>query len=248
MDDLDEGILAPLPDGTDVVPDQPAQPEAEGVDTTSDMPPESGAADGNVSTDMDTGGGSDALMEGEEEPQSSATAIGTPAASLGTQVGSFTDREDDRISSRLPTVTSAQDAPLVMADDLPALLAYSADFDPARVVGPAMSIILVDIGELGPQDAAISQLPFPVTFGVDVLADDAAQRARAYRDKGLEVLAMVGLPEGATPQDAAVILDNARATMPSLSAFSTCLPPATRCRAKSPRRSWPWRRAAAMRS
>jgi len=102
---------------------------------------------------------------------------------------------------------------MVVAEDLPALLAYSADFNETPS-GPVMSVILVDIAQLGPEDAALSHLPFPVTFAVDAMASQAGERALAYRDKGMEVLSMISLPDGATPQDAAVILSEAANLVP----------------------------------
>ncbi|WP_417247760.1 divergent polysaccharide deacetylase family protein [Celeribacter sp.] len=217
-----EGEGDTLPDGdamgeTPVLP-APEAPEPQVDDTMGEAPtPPSMPGMGKT---VRVPEGADTAPEQPQMPEDGASDIGDTSSPLGEKVGSFTDRADDRISTRLPTISNgdagedASEAPVVMADALPALVAYSADFDASRVTGPMMSIVLVDIGELGPEDAAISQLPFPVTFGVDVLAPDAATRARAYRDRGLEVLAMVGLPDGASPQDAAVILDNARATMP----------------------------------
>lgn len=147
-------------------------------------------------------------------------ADGTPKEPMiGEQVTSFTEREDSRKSTRLPTVApqadaaAGADAPIVVAEDLPALVANSADFN-GEVAGPMLSIVLVDIAQLGPEDAAIQNLPFPVTFGVDVLATEAGARAQAYRDSGLEVLAMVGLPDGAQVTDVATTLAQAREIMP----------------------------------
>ena len=157
-------------------------------------------------------------MPDTEPDAKSGTMLGESAqAPLGAKVGSFTDREDTRKSTRLPSVSNkaaTEDAPVIMAEDLPALVAYSANFDGTAVNGPMMSVILVDVAQLGPDDAAIANLPFPVTFGVDVLAAAAGERALSYRNKGLEVLAMVGLPEGATPQDAAMTLAQAEEIMP----------------------------------
>jgi polysaccharide deacetylase 2 family uncharacterized protein YibQ len=154
----------------------------------------------------------------EMEAAPNATLEEGPAAEAmpGHQVGSFTDRTDSRVSTRLPSISSSNaeaSAPLVVADDLPALLAYSANYT-ATPPGPVMSVILMDIAELGPEDKELAKLPFPVSFAVDALATQAGARAMAYRDKGLEVMAMVGLPEGATPQDAAVTLSQAEELVP----------------------------------
>jgi polysaccharide deacetylase 2 family uncharacterized protein YibQ len=139
---------------------------------------------------------------------------------VGTKVGSFTDRKDTMKSTRLPSVTASRTgsamtdaAPMIVADDLPAIMAYSADYSKAGTA-PEMSVILVDIGELDPTSAQLSTLPFPVTFAVDALAPGATARAQMYRQAGLEVLALIGLPDGATAQDVAVTINQARDLMP----------------------------------
>lgn len=160
-------------------------------------------------------------MTGEDTPEATAPEIalqGQSSSGLGQKVGSFTDREDERVSSRLPSIASGAatgdvTAPVVVADDLPALLAYSADYT-ATPTGPIMSIVLVDIAALGPDDRELTQLPFPVTFAVDAFAAGASDRAMDYRSKGMEVLAMIGLPEGATPQDAATTITQAAELVP----------------------------------
>jgi polysaccharide deacetylase 2 family uncharacterized protein YibQ len=77
-----------------------------------------------------------------------------------------------------------------------------------------MSVVLVDIGEIDPNAALLTNLPFPVTFAVDALAPGATERAQMYRQNGFEVLALIGLPEGATAQDVAVTITQARDLMP----------------------------------
>lgn len=135
---------------------------------------------------------------------------------IGTKVGSFTDRQDTLKSNRLPSVSrSAQEdaAPMVVADNLPALVAFSADYTKVGKA-PNMSVILVDIGEIDPDAGLLGNLPFPVTFAVDALAPGASDRAQLYRKNGFEVLALIGLPDGATAQDVAVTINQARDLMP----------------------------------
>jgi hypothetical protein len=135
---------------------------------------------------------------------------------LGTKVGSFTDRNDAMKSTRLPSVTGsamADAAPVIAAEELPAIVAFSADFTKSSTA-PEMSVILVDIGELDPTSPQLANLPFPVTFAVDALAPGAGERAQMYRTAGLEVLSLIGLPEGATAQDVAVTINQARDLVP----------------------------------
>ncbi|WP_417245532.1 divergent polysaccharide deacetylase family protein [Celeribacter sp.] len=195
------------PDGVDLPGATPSAPEGTSM--------EEGMDDTTTDSDTDTDETLNTMPEVKiMSPEDAATE-----ALPGQKVGSFTDRNDSRVSSRLPSITdapatdTAEAAPMVVADDLPALLAYSADFNETPS-GPVMSVILVDIAQLGPEDAALSHLPFPVTFAVDAMASQAGERALAYRDKGMEVLSMISLPDGATPQDAAVIMSEAANLVP----------------------------------
>ncbi|MFT6651255.1 MAG: polysaccharide deacetylase 2 family uncharacterized protein YibQ [Celeribacter sp.] len=135
---------------------------------------------------------------------------------IGNKVGSFTDRKDTMKSTRLPSMSkSAMEdaAPVISATDLPAIMAFSADYTKTGTA-PEMSVILVDIGDLDPNSPQLANLPFPVTFAVDALAPGASERAQMYRTAGLEVLALIGLPEGATAQDVAVTINQARDLVP----------------------------------
>ncbi len=193
------------PDGIDLPAATPSAPEGTGMEEGMD--------------DTATDSGTDETLNTTPEVKIMSPEDAATEALPGQKVGSFTDRNDSRVSSRLPSITdapatdTAEAAPMVVAEDLPALLAYSADFNETPS-GPVMSVILVDIAQLGPEDDALSHLPFPVTFAVDAMASQAGERALAYRDKGMEVLSMISLPDGATPQDAAVILSEAANLVP----------------------------------
>ena len=62
--------------------------------------------------------------------------------------------------------------------------------------------------------AALRSFPYPLSFAIDANLPDAAERAAAYRAEGLEVLAMVDLPAGATPTDAEVSIAAALNAVP----------------------------------
>lgn len=66
---------------------------------------------------------------------------------------------------------------------------------------PLLSVLLVDAGPDGIATAALSGLQFPVTFAVPVDLPDAAERARAYRAAGFEVMAMVPSDDRGTLSD-----------------------------------------------
>ncbi|MEM9576145.1 MAG: divergent polysaccharide deacetylase family protein [Pseudomonadota bacterium] len=134
--------------------------------------------------------------------------------------------------NRLPTLdaaapipdASAADATDEVSDapertDLPPIERFAAVFDNPENK-PLMTVILIDDGvdipALPTGLSAIQQLPHPVSFAVDALLPDAADRMRTYRAAGFEVLAMVDLPEGARAADAEVSLSVALDAMPEV--------------------------------
>jgi len=96
---------------------------------------------------------------------------------------------------------------------------YRVDFE-APDGKPLMAVILMDEGADLDADAigldAIKSLPYPVTFSVNALLPDAADRMAAYRAAGFEVLAGIDLPAGATATDAEVNLSVALEELPEV--------------------------------
>jgi polysaccharide deacetylase 2 family uncharacterized protein YibQ len=97
--------------------------------------------------------------------------------------------------------------------------AYAVAFENAENK-PAIAVILMDDGvdraATGTSMTALRALPYPVSFAVDALLPDAAERMRDYRAAGFEVLATVDLPEGARASDAEVNLAIALEAMPEV--------------------------------
>lgn len=85
---------------------------------------------------------------------------------------------------------------------------------------PLMAVILMDEGVDLSDNAvgleAIKALPYPVSFAVNALLPDAAERMAAYRSAGFEVLAGIDLPAGATAADAEVNLSVALEKLPQI--------------------------------
>lgn len=78
---------------------------------------------------------------------------------------------------------------------------YARRFDGAQGK-PLFAILLQDIGAAGMDRAELAKLPFPVTFVVDPLAQDAREAEDIYRAAGQEVLMLAnGIPTGATASD-----------------------------------------------
>ena len=152
-----------------------------------------------------------------EEPESDGSeqqiAQARPAVrpSIGRPASSIINREQ----------SSDEEAPIVeapaAAPDGPPISAYSARFENPDEK-PLMSIVLIDgATDLANADTGLTALqsfPYPLSFAVDATAPDAQERMTAYRNAGFEVLALMNLPVGATPQDAAVNLDAALDAVP----------------------------------
>ncbi|MEM9580450.1 MAG: divergent polysaccharide deacetylase family protein [Pseudomonadota bacterium] len=108
-------------------------------------------------------------------------------------------------TDRLPSVGNDEeadaDSPTAMAPPPLERFAVTVEYDETK---PLMSIVLIDDGttELGFE--ALESFPYPLTFAVDASASDAAERMASYRASGLEVMAMVSMPQGATAADAEV--------------------------------------------
>ncbi|MBU2941695.1 divergent polysaccharide deacetylase family protein [Shimia thalassica] len=111
-------------------------------------------------------------------------------------------------SSRLPTVSDAgegADAVEEMAKTRPFdVNAEPFEADPGK---PVMSIVLIDDGTANIDVQALGSFPYPLSFAVNTLAPDVADRVAQYRGMGFEVLAMIDLPAGAAAGDVEVALD-----------------------------------------
>ncbi|OAN79272.1 hypothetical protein A8B82_07725 [Sulfitobacter sp. EhC04] len=137
-------------------------------------------------------------------------AIGTPAVTLtdrnsGVTVnrpGSATATED---SQQAQAEAPAEEGDITPESTVPPLEAYAQPYPPTDGK-PLMGIVLIDDGSgltSGAQGlAALRSFPYPLSFAVDASKPDAAERMALYREAGFEVVAMVGLPEGAQPSDA----------------------------------------------
>lgn len=92
------------------------------------------------------------------------------------------------VVNRLPTVTgagaTASDGPLVQN-------AQAFDNPDNR---PILSIVLIDTGEFNIGYDALATFPYPITFAIDPLSEDALEKAAAYRERGFELLAVANLP------------------------------------------------------
>lgn len=126
-------------------------------------------------------------------PQAGAGSETTVAAApgIGEPVRPLTERDDGPLAEAEPA------AP-------PPLLRYAAPFEDPEG-RPLMAIVLIDdAASFGAE--ALEDFPYPLTFAIDPALPDAAARMRARRQAGFEVVALAGLPDGATASDAEVAL------------------------------------------
>ena len=95
----------------------------------------------------------------------------------------------------------------------PALTQFAAPFSNPDGK-PLMSVILIDDGAIAGLSDTLADVPFPVTIAINPGDPDATARMQVYRDRGIEVLAIATLPQGAQPSDVEVTLEAVFATLP----------------------------------
>ena len=78
---------------------------------------------------------------------------------------------------------------------------------------PLVAVILFRDAD-SPPPARLAGFPVPLTVAIDPTADGAAEAMGAYRDAGVEVVALAPLPEGATPADVEVAFQGYLDTLP----------------------------------
>lgn len=138
-------------------------------------------------------------------------------ASLLKPVTGFDEKFEQRTSTRLPTV-GATEAPEVspedvVALDLPPLEGFAAAFE-ADGDKPLMSIVLLDDDAAGVDLATLASFPLPVSIAVNAQSETATARAAALRAAGLEVIAIMDFPAGATASEVEVNISGQLANVP----------------------------------
>jgi polysaccharide deacetylase 2 family uncharacterized protein YibQ len=198
----------------------PAQPDADKLSISTEpaqpLAPEV-AADSGFETATSEAQAETAIVVPETvAPEADTPATDAPVAEEDTgatplleqRMGSLVDRDDPSEAEPAPDATVPQQKPID---------AYAAVVE-VDSFKPMMSIVLIDNGaDLSGGTvglAALRSFPYPLSFAIDVNLPDAAERAAAYRAQGLEVLAMVDLPAGATPSDAEVSISAALDAVP----------------------------------
>ena len=166
----------------------------------------------------------EAATPSAEAGEETAEAAPDEAAPDEAETGTIGDIAKGVTTNRLPTALDPAPEPEaeaepseVEAEDageeteaLPPVRRYAVEFENPENK-PLMSIILIDDGTSPIGPAALADFPYPLSFAVDASRPDAAQTAATYRAAGMEVLAMVNLPQNAAASDAetsmSVLLD-----------------------------------------
>lgn len=216
-----ENTLTPPPEGDGTKASEPpaqsdpAQPDDEGrISTDPAQPAAPGAPDQKAFPETEPKPAQDASPAAEEgeppvppkraEPLPSVTddKAGDNRPRIGTPAGTLTDKDDEQ---------AQPDEPAAVAQ--PPILANAAQFDNPEAK-PLMSIVLLDDGqnELGLE--ALAAFPYPLSFAVNPLAPDAADRMARYRAAGFEVMALIDMPAGSTGADTETLLRAALKKLP----------------------------------
>lgn len=201
---VSEGAEASVAAGS--ISAEPAQPPEPEVETGSGL---FGDADRPGGAAEDAGDAPEppeppvAAMSAEEEPSDDRS--GADAAASGT-IG---DLAQGVTTGRLPAVT---DAPATAEPEpepatAPALERFAAPFENPEGK-PVMAIVLIDDGASPVSFEALADFPYPISYAIDAGWPGAAEAARNYRAAGLEVLALVDLPEGAGARDTEVAMQS----------------------------------------
>ncbi|MEO0751632.1 MAG: divergent polysaccharide deacetylase family protein [Pseudomonadota bacterium] len=184
----------PVPDVSTVTEAEPETEPDTAPDTVADTAPEEEIA---------------ALVAPETEPQTE------PSSTIG-------NLAEDVTVGRLPSV-GAPDAgdedvaegaaPAPAPEGLTPLERYSVEFENPEGK-PLMSFVLLDQGDSPINFEALAEFPYPISYAVDVTWSGAGAAMERYRAAGLEVLAMIDLPEGARASDAEVAMQTYLAALP----------------------------------
>ncbi|WP_297338645.1 divergent polysaccharide deacetylase family protein [Pseudophaeobacter sp.] len=172
------------------------------ISATAVTPPQPEGGEAQAEVDPSQQESAAALVADEEADEQQlasaegATSGGELGARLGTRVVPLTER------SSTPTLIAGDDAApskAVLADGRP--FEINAEAFVALDNRPLMSIVLIDdAAAIGAE--ALQDFPYPLTFAISPQDPKAAEKMKARRAAGFEVLILADLPREATPQDA----------------------------------------------
>lgn len=219
---------APLEPGVD---DAPAEApdvivDDRGAETAVDQPaevsPGTGAVAGEQRADETSSATSDAapdesVEETAEETEGERTTEAPPRETIFPQIGDAQAQvgEPTGLPGVTPPALTGVETEAPVQPEQPAedpITAYAEPFD-ASVTKPLMSIVLIDDADAVGIEA-LADFPYPLSFAIDPTEPGAADKMRARREAGFEVVALIDLPAAALPADAEVALAAALAALP----------------------------------
>ncbi len=175
-----ESNLADVSDENESVPEvsDNDQPVGEMTLTAAPMVPD-------VDPTVDVGGATALPMGAVDEGEVSVPMVGADDSKTLAPDAPLSE-DTSIVTGRLPTVSTGG-----AGDDQAAAVNEEAVVDDR----PLMSIILIDTGEYNIGPEALASFPYPISFAIDPLRDDALEAAERYRSEGFELLIVADLPE-----------------------------------------------------
>ena len=175
-----ESNLADVSDENESVPEvtDNDQPVGDMSSTAAPMVPD-------VDPTVDVGGDTALPMGEMGEDEVSVTMVGADDSKTLAPDAPLSE-DTSIVTGRLPTVSTGD-----AGDDQAAAMTEEAVVDDR----PLMSIILIDTGEFNIGPEALASFPYPISFAIDPLRDDALEAAERYRSEGFELLIVADLPE-----------------------------------------------------
>jgi polysaccharide deacetylase 2 family uncharacterized protein YibQ len=162
--------------------------------------PEGGEAQAEVDPSQQESAAALVADEEADEQQLASAEGATTGEALGARLGTRVVPLTERSST--PTLIAGDDAApseAVLADGRP--FEVNAEAFVALDNRPLMSIVLIDdAAAIGAE--ALQDFPYPLTFAISPQDPKAAEKMKARRAAGFEVLILADLPREATPQDA----------------------------------------------
>ena len=189
------------------------------AETTSAIVPTTGDAESNLAEVSDENESLPEVSEDNQPMVDTSTTVAPAAPEAETNLSIATESTEPVQNAVATTAISevlieesktlSPDAPLaedttVVTNRLPTISGETSSDDalqepmtePEAIDDrPLMAIILIDTGEYNIGPEALASFPYPISFAIDPLRDDALEAAERYRSKGFELLVTADLPE-----------------------------------------------------
>jgi len=136
-------------------------------------------------------------QEGPQAPQAVPDMEPVVRPSIGRPATSLVDR---------PATSEAEETSTAESSSATPLRRNALPFDDSED-RPKLAIVLIDRGDSVVDVQALKGFPYPLTFAIDAARPDAPEASALYRAAGFEVMALVDMAPGSTPQDAEIAIE-----------------------------------------